>query len=54
MVKIKHNLKRGDKKDFKTIGELQTFLDTHISREGEFALQCGQGENENGFTIIKK
>lgn len=52
-MKIQHKMKKGDKKSFSNLGELQEFLENHSCKINEFALQCGQGKDENGYNIIK-
>lgn len=46
-------MKKGDSKSFKNSEELLKWARLHKLKNNEFALQCGQGKDENGYRVVK-
>lgn len=52
-MKMPHKLKKGDKLFFKNSDALLDWFKIHRTKYNEFVLQCGQGNDEQGYNIIK-
>lgn len=52
-MKKEHGMKKGDSKFFKDSKALIKWAESHKLKDNEFALQCGQGKDENGYNVVK-